>query len=266
MGNGARTEFWNDPWVQGNTMMETFPRVKIRDTDIPRNTKAADLWRNGACDFPDPIDEASEEAWNYIKEHHSGPHWFKIVWGKNSIPMHNFIHWLALKIRLRIKDQLKNWGVTPDNVCVHCTNGIETIEHCLFNCDMAVEVWRKFWPICRINQNIETWRRLVSWFCRKATGKSILANIRRVTFAAVVYVLWNARNRKIFLNETSYASAIVRRIRDILLDKFNGYNTNTILNEILRCIHQFHPEAFVSGFCIRAVLMLLRCNLFEVFQ
>ncbi|XP_050233365.1 uncharacterized protein LOC126681854 [Mercurialis annua] len=265
MGNGARTEFWYDPWIQRSTMMETFPRVKIRDTDIPRNTKNYKISPN----IEDKIDWkvmnhdkfSVSKTWNVYKEHHSCPPWIKILWGKNSIPRHNFILWLALKRRLRTKDKLKNWGITPYNDCVQCTNGIETIEHCFFECDMAVEVWRIFLPICRTTEKIETWRRMVSWFCRKATGKNILANIRRVTFASVVYALWNVRNRKFFLKETSYSSTIVRRIRNILLDKFNGYSTSATLNEILRCIQQFcflGPEAFVLGLFFSGFLSALR--------
>ncbi|XP_050207380.1 uncharacterized protein LOC126656805 [Mercurialis annua] len=66
-GNGTNTNFWDDPWVQGCTMMEKFPRVKMRDTDIPNHTTDADLWRNNRWEFPDPSDEATEEAWEFIR-------------------------------------------------------------------------------------------------------------------------------------------------------------------------------------------------------
>ncbi|XP_050207431.1 uncharacterized protein LOC126656851 [Mercurialis annua] len=62
IGNGSGTEFWYDPWINGCTIMEKFPRVKMRDSDIPRNSKIAALWKNSRWDFPDPIDEASSEA------------------------------------------------------------------------------------------------------------------------------------------------------------------------------------------------------------
>ncbi|XP_050207357.1 uncharacterized protein LOC126656782 [Mercurialis annua] len=153
IGNGTGTEFWYDPWINGCTIMEKFSRVKMRDSDIPRNFKVADLWRNNRWDFPDPIDEASSEVWEFIKQNYrlrddivdsiewnvlkndkfsisrtwkiyrtdyNSLPWFKIVWGKNYVPKHSFILWLAIKNRLKTKDKLKRWGVTPDDHCVLC--------------------------------------------------------------------------------------------------------------------------------------------------
>ncbi|XP_050211423.1 uncharacterized protein LOC126661614 [Mercurialis annua] len=293
MGDGSRTEFWNDPWIQGCTLMEKFPRVKMKDTDIQRNTKVAALWRNNRWDLPDPSDEATDEAWDYIKLNYSlncnaedkiewkvvdhnnfsisktwkeyknsfdGVPWFKIVWGKNSIPRHNFILWLALKCRLKTKDKLKAWGVTTDDHCELCGNGRETIDHCFFDCTFAAEVWRNMRPICRMYQQINSWRRLISWFTRKATGKSTLANIRRVTLAAVVYTLWNTRNRKIFLKEDSVPSIVVKRIRSILLDKFNGYsNSNTLTRVKVSWVVSFwcKAEASVTVFLQKRILDFL---------
>ncbi|XP_050207686.1 uncharacterized protein LOC126657101 [Mercurialis annua] len=123
IGDGTSVSFWNYPWTHGYSMLEKFPRVKMRDSDIPRDAKVADLWRNGNWKFPDPMDADTDIAWDYIRRnfvtsnepdsinwksskngkfsisrtwgiyraHHDRVSWFKLVWGKNSIHKYNFI-------------------------------------------------------------------------------------------------------------------------------------------------------------------------------
>ncbi|XP_050222673.1 uncharacterized protein LOC126672769 [Mercurialis annua] len=157
----------------------------MRDSDIPKNTTIASLWRNDSWVLPDPKDEAIEEAWDYVKnnftvrrgyedmmkwkviyqnkfsidrtrkmirEQNMNQSWFRVVWGYNSIPRNNFIMWLAIKRRLKTKNKLKKWGVIPDDICVMCNKEVETIDHCLYECDFAKAVWNRLKPICRIHQ------------------------------------------------------------------------------------------------------------------
>ncbi|XP_050221585.1 uncharacterized protein LOC126671818 [Mercurialis annua] len=152
LGDETSVNFWNDPWVHGCSLFEKFPRVKKRDVAVRKNAKFSDLWRNNWI-LLDPIDAETEEAWSFIRsnfklsndrdsinwkvvhnnrffisntrgiyrEQHEEVAWHKMVWGKNSVPIHNFILWIIMKNKLRIKDRLKKWGILMKAfVCCAC--------------------------------------------------------------------------------------------------------------------------------------------------
>lgn len=39
--------FWFDPWLEGKSVGENFPLLNNEDTDIPKQAKVRDYWRQG---------------------------------------------------------------------------------------------------------------------------------------------------------------------------------------------------------------------------
>ncbi|XP_050222523.1 uncharacterized protein LOC126672611 [Mercurialis annua] len=240
---------------EGCSLLEKFPRVKMKDANIPKHSSLADIWRNNRWILPDPIDNDTEEAWNNIKnnvrlhsnvedamewkvvcnnkfsiaqtwnefrEHHGYVSWHKLIWGKDSIPRFNFILWLVMKRKLKTKDRLYNWGVVADNNCIFCSSDTETIDQCFYDCHFVKKVWDILLPICCCPSNIRTWRRLISWFVDRATGKNVAARLRRIILTATVYFIWKARNRFIFANETPSVAGIIKNVRSIVIEKIKS--------------------------------------------
>ncbi|XP_050211532.1 uncharacterized protein LOC126661713 [Mercurialis annua] len=244
MGDGKNTMFWSDPWIHGCSLLEKFPRAKMRHNNIKKKATVNEVWKNNMWDLPEPAPE-NEEAWDYIKNNLSvksnqqdSVNW-KVVKGEKF-----FINktWnilrikhpeLPIKRRLRTKDKLKAWGITTDDNCKICNN-TENIEHCLFDCMCANKVWSRVLLICNCSIVFRSWRRLVSWFCRRARGNNMMAKLHILIITTTVYMIWNARNRLIFKNESSSPSQIIQRIKRVLIDKFCG-----------QCCG--YPEAFVTG-------------------
>ncbi|XP_050233320.1 uncharacterized protein LOC126681807 [Mercurialis annua] len=234
----------------------------MKDSNVPKNSTVADMWRNGNWTLPNPIDSYTDDAWDYIKDNfhlNSSPdevkwlvadnnkfyiskawkelrsesnqvRWYKLVWNKNIVPRFSFLLWLAIKRRMNTKSRLVKWGVVPDDKCVLCQNEKETIDHCLYECCFVRKIWDKLLPICGCNENINTWRRIISWFCIKASGKNAYAVLRRLILSSTVYYVWTARNKKIFEKEDPVVDHIISNVKNVVLAKIN-----------------MSPEAFVTG-------------------
>lgn len=202
-------------------------------------------WRNNRWCLPDPIDDTTLQAWEYLenfckvnpneadkvtwKSQKNGVFtvnsawknmttnqdrvpWHSIVWFPGQIPRHSFVTWLALLGRLNTKDKLIKWGVINSNVCSLCNQKAEDIEHLFFDCCFSAHIWDK---VLRSNDESRQkfcWRREVSYLCRRAKGKSAKAKLRKLWFNATVYHIWVARNNIIFNQGTIDADKIFSKI------------------------------------------------------
>lgn len=45
LGNGSRFHFWDDPWIDGQSLKEKFPNLDVKDSGIRRSTKVIELWK-----------------------------------------------------------------------------------------------------------------------------------------------------------------------------------------------------------------------------
>ncbi|XP_050211464.1 uncharacterized protein LOC126661653 [Mercurialis annua] len=102
---------------------------------------------------------------------------------------------------MRTKDKLKSWGCIDEDVCVFCNKDKENVDHLFFTCDVSRRIFKKVLEACMIFKDVERWRREWAWYGRKASGKSIMARVRRIAFISSIYQIWRARNRKVFENE-----------------------------------------------------------------
>ncbi|XP_050232994.1 uncharacterized protein LOC126681497 [Mercurialis annua] len=286
MGNGRKTSFWDDPWLQGLSLLEKFPRVKMKDSDIPWNTLVANLLRHGRWVLPDPSDEDMAAAWNYIKqncsvsdrddevkwkvvknnnfsinqtwkeyrEKYPEVSWHKIVWNKGYMPRFSFILWLILRDRVKTKDKLKKWGVTEDDICVLCPDGVEFVNHYFFNYEFATCIWRSVLKACHCSIEIRSWRSVISWFSRRAAGKNNMAEVRRLALSAIVYYIWTARNKKVFAKETQTAEMVMRKIKTILTDKISTMKPD---QRLISIIHDLHIIQLV---CLVVLAVCQKCR------
>lgn len=62
------------------------------------------------------------------------------IWKVPTLPKINFL-WRAASGALAVAERLNSRGLNLDPVCKLCKVGTESIEHVLFKCDIAQEVW-----------------------------------------------------------------------------------------------------------------------------
>ncbi|XP_050227614.1 uncharacterized protein LOC126677168 [Mercurialis annua] len=146
--DGAKFFFWHDPWPNGISIADRFPGVVIKDTEVHKSAKVGILWRNNDWVLPDPIDQSTLNAWDFIKSN------FKVnteardrvKWKARSnghIPRFSFISWLAMKDSLMTKDKLKKWKVITSDSCSMCNLHTESHKHQFFECQFSNDVWQK---------------------------------------------------------------------------------------------------------------------------
>ena len=252
LGKGSKFHFWGDPWAHNVAVEDLFPDASVRSTDIPKSTLLSDLWSKNRWRIPDAVDTASESlrqfvidnfhltnqedcitwrlthngvysvssAWNFIQTHHSKVPWFRILWGQMHIPRHSFICWLAMKKRLATKNRLLKWRLVNDASCCFCGYNEESLNHLFFDCCFTTDVWKKVLFACQINRNPLSFNREVSWFSKKASGKSLLARTRRIAFCATIYYLWQAINESIFQQIVPDSQVVFVKIKNALLLRF----------------------------------------------
>lgn len=100
-----------------------------------------------------------------------------------------FVFWLALHNILQ-KNKLFQWGISDNDTCVLCNDDKEEIGHLFFECPFSRGIRCKVLRAVNVERGLLTWTREVSWFTRKAYGKTLLARHRRPTLAASIYVIW----------------------------------------------------------------------------
>lgn len=124
-------------------------------------------------------------------------------------------------------------GMIIINACSKCLTVEETIDHVLFTCTMVHRIWNSIfsgfkccWVLPRgISELFEAWK-----FC---TGRQNY--VERLSFLAVIWVLWKERNRRCFDGVCSSAAQVVERARlsvaswVSILPSFSGFPLNSIL-------------------------------------
>ncbi|XP_050217492.1 uncharacterized protein LOC126668329 [Mercurialis annua] len=233
LGKGDKFFFWHDPWPGGISIKDRYPELNFRDADIPSKTRVNQVWRNNSWNLPPPIFKDDANAWDFIRENFkvnndvedqvnwkankSGKFfvksafqllcddkdnvpWFSLVWFAGFIPRHAFILWLGLKCRIMTKDRLLSWGTISSDTCSLCNDKSETMDHLFFGCVYSDCIWKGVLVWLGIRRQINPWRREISWFVRRAKGRSEIAKKRRLSFAAAVYFIWRARNEAVFNN------------------------------------------------------------------
>lgn len=124
--------------------------------------------------------------------------WCKLVWSKMNLPRHSMILWLAFHEKLQTRVFLRMRGLDIDTVCPLCTVAEESRDHLFFNCDFSERLWSKVCDYVYEHQVPSDWSVFISFAIRKWGSKGSKAQFLRATFAATVYMVWQARNEVVF--------------------------------------------------------------------
>lgn len=124
--------------------------------------------------------------------------WIGMVCSKSNVSWHYCILWLALHNKLLTKDKLYARRITDSDVLVLCNQAREDVSHLFFNCGFSNDVWVRALKFVNIQRSPYDWHREISWFLRKASGKTLLAKMRRTVLSSNVYLIWRAQNLQVF--------------------------------------------------------------------
>ncbi|GKF52255.1 reverse transcriptase zinc-binding domain-containing protein, partial [Tanacetum coccineum] len=127
--------------------------------------------------------------------------WHKVIWFSQNIPKHSFILWMAVQNRLVTQDKVRKWGSFDMMACLLCKKEMDSHQHLFFQCDYSAEVWAKIKEKAGIQTTKWEWDEIVEEMTTMYCGNSIDSIIRRISFAADVYLIWQERNWRIFRDE-----------------------------------------------------------------
>ena len=177
--DGMSTLFWHDVWINDTPLAQQFPRLFLLEEF--KNVVVGDRWNgssfswnwrrplrggieddqyNRICDIVKQVTIVqSDDSWRWccdtmdsfsvnglrkhldclsLPSHYLATRWNKIVPRKVNIHV-----WRLIKDRLPTRFNL--WFRGIDNVsliCPMCSNGLESIYHTMYECIIAIKVWK----------------------------------------------------------------------------------------------------------------------------
>lgn len=117
------------------------------------------------------------------------------------MPKQAFILWMACKGELLTKVELRNWGCIYDDSCILCGNGGEDEQHLFFQCKFTKKIWEEVKRRNGISRSNGSWVEELSNAIKEGEGDTFVARIRCLSWAAMVYFIWQERNARTFKDE-----------------------------------------------------------------
>ena len=109
------------------------------------------------------------------------------------------------------------WNNDVNMRCPFCNNCPDSHDHLLFQCQYSKNVWTEFESMKALKQLPSSWKdtilALVNWF----PNKSIVSIVGKLVFGAMVYYIWQERNKRLFSQEKRNEKTLTEIIK-ILLD------------------------------------------------
>ena len=165
----------------------------------------------------DNRDKFSRNAYDYFRLRGDEVHWCRVVWDSWSMPRYNFILWLAVLGKLRTKDRLQ--FMTPDPVCLLCSQEIETHRHLFFACSWSAQLWNIIKSWLWINRRMMS---LISALRGLNTGgQSMESRLRRISLGITVYIIWEERNNRVFHSTQLSVRKVFRKFQNMFFTIFH---------------------------------------------
>ncbi|XP_016164945.1 uncharacterized protein LOC107607510 [Arachis ipaensis] len=241
IGDGRGTRFWEDVWLHGGPLKDTFPRLFLVS-----NQKGSVI---GDCGFWDglewrwnfqwrrelfqwELDREDRVVWKFDKQGIFSTNSFvqelqvellpediasfsftRTVWKGLVPPRVELFIWFVLTGRVNTKERLSRLGVVnqEDVVCVLCNNGVEFGHHLFLACDFSWQVWcawlsfvgRQWSCSGTLKEHFQSWTELPN---SKQERKRWM-----VSFCAIIWNIWLERNMRIFQNKRKGVDNIIHQ-------------------------------------------------------
>ncbi|XP_038994898.1 uncharacterized protein LOC120119071 [Hibiscus syriacus] len=136
--------------------------------------------------------------WDSIREKRLTVPWQKLLWFPLHIPKHSLITWMAFLDKLHTKVRLQRMGLINDSLCVFCKVDLESKDHLFLNCPTIVFLWDSIFSLSGMKFSVFSWDNFLTRASSNWKGKSLLSLVMKLAMNALVYLLWEERNKRLF--------------------------------------------------------------------
>ncbi|KAL4351878.1 hypothetical protein GQ457_06G007120 [Hibiscus cannabinus] len=114
------------------------------------------------------------------------------------MPKHTIITWLAIMGRLSIKDRLLKWGVATSAGCMLCEDIEESHIHLFSECCFVARLWKEVLWLNGLVRDVTVSdpQAEVGYMFTSIKGKTLRSFVLCVSWNAIVYQIWEDRNRR----------------------------------------------------------------------
>ena len=254
IGNGARTSFWHDQWLDGEAPKDIAPdcfRWAWRKNHSVAAALTARQWMRGLHRMnTEPAARQFVVLWNRLQQvrladqedtvswrftangtysassaydvqfHGSfGDQNWDTIWRAKVENKTKIFVWLLLQRRLPTNDRVIKHGGQANPICQLCHIGDETTTHIMAKCSYATEVWRTMATRTQLfvppTLNMH---RIKDWWTRLSAANS--QHLDRYS-QVIIYTAWNIWKefwRRVFDNKAQRPSQLVEVITQDLHD------------------------------------------------
>lgn len=141
-----------------------------------------------------------QSAKNAITRYGNRVPWYSVVWFKGYVPRLATILWMNYKQRMLTRNKLKEWGCINDDRHVLCAGASENQNHLFFGCPYTNSIWKDVLRRNGMHREVNNWELESAKAIEKTKGGDFKGNLRALSLAATVYMVWKEWNYRIFRN------------------------------------------------------------------
>ncbi|XP_059660689.1 uncharacterized protein LOC132307051 [Cornus florida] len=247
VGNGSRTFFWEDNWLQGGPLSIKTTRENLLNSPILPDQKLDSLYHDAQWHFsqsvvylfPDivgipPLSTTDDMfVWlpspsgsfslshtiRWLSTHSFPKPWHHLIWSPFSIPRCKFSLWLAVQGRLPTLDRSSMRSFTCSRVCKLCNMVDETHNHLFFACSYTRPIWISLQHKCGLHIAPSSWTDLVEWITNRWPRGDLRSSVNKLVLSMAVNRIWQERNNRIFTSQRCSQIAIFRQITNMVRQK-----------------------------------------------
>lgn len=242
VGPGTNVSFWYDKWLPVGSLinyctrgLQCFPSIREHATvssilvdgcwHWPRSS---DLQAGLLRDLANAIQLSDRDrvtwtahksetfsvasAWKCFSPRSQKMEWRNAIWFEGQFPRSSFISWLCIHNRLSTKDRLMSWRISitaPE--CEFCSLELETRNHLFFECPITQGIWRSLLDRVGMNKHNVDWNTELCWVS-SLRGKKLDIICLKLLWTHYIYCIWRERNARLYRNQVSPPTIIIRRI------------------------------------------------------